>query len=147
MLSKKFPFPIVKDGLLLVCLFNCLCCYNNEDLEPNANEDYQKKIDLQKIVQNGSEICQTIHLACEFRIYKIVTSEDEEITPKMFIDGSIFLDEKSEKFIVDSEKVLLHYKEKYYGPFTAHFRAIDGKYYLKTDAIENHYIVTINEQI
>ena len=28
MLSKKFPFPIVKDGLLLVCLFNCLCCYN-----------------------------------------------------------------------------------------------------------------------
>ena len=114
---------------------------NNEDLEPNANEDYQKKIDLQKIVQNGSEICQTIHLACEFRIYKIVTSEDEEITPKMFIDGSIFLDEKSEKFIVDSEKVLLHYKEKYYGPFTAHFRAIDGKYYLKTDAIENHYIV------
>ena len=27
MLSKKFPFPIVKDGLLLVCLFNCLCCY------------------------------------------------------------------------------------------------------------------------
>ena len=27
MLSKKFPFPIVKDGLLLVCLVNYLCCY------------------------------------------------------------------------------------------------------------------------
>ena len=29
MLSKKFPFPIVKDGLLLVCLVNYLCCYND----------------------------------------------------------------------------------------------------------------------
>ena len=111
---------------------------NNEDLEPNANDAYQKKIDLQKIAQNGGELSQTIHRACEFGIYKIVTSEDEEITPKMFIDGSILL---KETFIVDGEKVLLHYNEKYYGPFIAHFRAIDGRYYLRTDAVENNYIV------
>lgn len=112
--------------------------FDSDDLEPNANDEYQKKIDLQKIVQNGGELSRKIHPASDFGIYKVVTSEEDEITEKTFIDGNIIL---KETYIVDGEKVLLHYKEKYYGPFIAHSRAIDGKYYLRPDAVENNYIV------
>ena len=52
MLSKKFPFPIVKDGLLLVCLVNYLCCYKRSYFDNLSARDLAKELQVSQVLIN-----------------------------------------------------------------------------------------------
>ena len=111
---------------------------NSYDIEENDNIDYKFKLDLAKLVSQGEDLSDIIQPASDYKIYKVVTSETERIPDNTFISNFIYLKETN---LVNNELVILFYDNKYYGPVTVQYRAIDGKYYVKSGANENNYIV------
>lgn len=111
---------------------------DNYYLEENDNPTYRVKMDLQGLVQKGKDIESIIKSANNYNIYKVVTSESGEILDDTFINDNIYLKEQN---IVKNERVMLYEGSKYYGPFIVAYRAIDGKYYVKTNAAEKNYLV------
>ena len=73
-------------------------------------------------------------------MYKIVNSETDVISENTFISGNIILAENN---LVDDERVVLYYDEKYYGPFKVQCRKYDNTFYIKTGASENNYLVPL----
>lgn len=111
---------------------------DNYDLEYNDNPTYQVKLDLQHSCQKGEKLHDIIRYADDCGIYKVVHSETDSISDKTFISGNINIRETN---ITEKEMVILFYNEKYYGPFQVSRRQFDEKYYIKTLAVENNYLV------
>lgn len=108
------------------------------DLEDNVHEVYKKKVPLRNFLRDKKRLADIIRPASDFHIYKIVSCEKDVISQAMFLSGYIFL--KGDN-ITEKERVVLPYDGKYYGPFEASRRAIDGKYYVKPNASENQYLI------
>ncbi len=111
---------------------------DNYYLEENDHPIYRVKMNLERLVQDGKKLQYIIQPASMYRIYKVVTSESGEILDNTFINGNIYLKEHN---IVEDELVMLYDSGKYYGPFIVAYRPIEGKYYVKTNADENNYLV------
>lgn len=112
---------------------------NEDDIEDNDDYSgtYLKKIDLEKLHQNGKHLNDVVQKVEGLNIYKVVTNEST-----MPIDfTSRFISLKDPNMLVEGESVVLFYRNKYYGPFTVSFRSQDGKFYINTDAKENNYLV------
>ena len=111
---------------------------DNYYLEENDHPIYRVKMNLERLVQDGKKLQYIIQPASMYRIYKVVTSESGEILDNTFINGNIYLKEHN---IVEDELVMLYDSGKYYGPFIVAYRPIESKYYVKTNADENNYLV------
>lgn len=108
------------------------------DIEENNNSTYQYKIDLQKLVARGIRLSDVISPLYNENVYKIVTPEFSCISDKDFANSPVYLNETN---LLEGEPVLLKYNEKYYGTFYVRCRIQDGKYYIKTDANINNFIL------
>lgn len=111
---------------------------NDEDIEDNDDYTgtYSRKIDLEKLNNNGRHLNDVVQKVDRLNIYKVVTNEST--MPIDFTSRIILLKESN---LIENESVVLFYQNKYYGPFTVSFRAQDDKFYIKTDAKENNYLV------
>ena len=109
---------------------------NDEDIEDNDDYIYLRKIDLEKLNNNGKHLNDVVQKVDRLNIYKVVTNEST--MPIDFTSRIILLKESN---LIENESVVLFYQNKYYGPFTVSFRAQDDKFYIKTDAKENNYLV------
>ena len=110
----------------------------------NVNAYYERKLNLQSLIERGHRLGNRIQSAgapesAQGAAYKVVTSETDEILPQTFAGGNIFLRESDH--ITDGEQVVLHYQGKYYGPLTAHYRAMDNRAYVQTGATTHDYLV------
>lgn len=112
-------------------------------LQENDNNTYRVKLDLESLIQDGKRLHNLIQSANEYKIYKIVKSDESNLTQKVFSSGNIII---SEKNVTDGEYVVLDYKNKYYGPFRICYRKIDGEYYINTKASENNYLIPFFSQ-
>lgn len=114
-------------------------CY----LQENDNNTYRVKLDLEGLIQDGKRLHNLIRSANEYKIYKIVKSDESNLPQKVFSSGNIVI---SEKNVTDGEYVVLDYRDRYYGPFRICYRKIDGEYYINTKASENNYLVPFFSQ-
>lgn len=124
--------------------------FEEDELKENLKSDntlntlYEKKLDLQALIERGERLSDRIRPAgaqepAQGAAYKVVTSETDEILPQTFAGGNIFLRESDR--ICDGEQVVLSYQGKYYGPLTAHYRAMDNRAYVQTGAATHNYLV------
>ena len=117
--------------------------FDDAELEPNAfwdgtiNSYYEKKLDLQGLVNRGIILRNRIQPAVSQGIYKLVTSENMSLTPQGLISGNIYLNASSS--IVEGESVVLHHNGTYYGPLTAHVR--NGRACINIESDTQNYLV------
>lgn len=107
-----------------------------DELEDSGNDKILKKLDLQKLYDNGEELKERIISVADFNMYKIVTQK-ENITNESFA-GMILINEKD---YPANENVLLEYgnERKLFGPFILQERSIDGEKYVRPDIAARKY--------
>ena len=103
----------------------------------NENLDYQRKINLQDIIDSGLDITEIIQPIENLNFYKVVTPKAEVLNADSF-SSNIFVNESS--YNADSN-VLLKYMDKLYGPYLLKIRNIDKEKYINPNAVANNYIV------
>ncbi|MBE6686182.1 MAG: hypothetical protein E7591_03025 [Ruminococcaceae bacterium] len=109
----------------------------NSDIENNDNDKIRKKIDLQKIYENGILLSDIIKPISDFKMYKIVTPQ-ENIVADSFA-GIIFV---NEDHYYPEELVLLEWGEnRLFGPYKLQERSIDGEKYIRPDSGSNQYLL------
>lgn len=114
-----------------------------DELEDSGNDKILKKLDLQKLCDNGEELKERIIPVADFNMYKIVTPK-EDITNESFA-GMILINEKD---YPANENVLLEYgnERKLFGPFILQERSIDGEKYVRPDiAAPKYYLEYYSE--
>lgn len=107
-----------------------------DKLEDSGNDKILKKLDLQKLCDNGEDLKKRIIPVADFNMYKIVTPK-ENITNESFA-GMILINEKD---YPANENVLLEYgnERKLFGPFILQERSIDGEKYVRPDIAARKY--------
>lgn len=107
-----------------------------DELEDSGNDKILKKLDLQKLCDNGEDLKERIISVADFNMYKIVTPK-ENITNESFA-GMILINEKD---YPANENVLLVYgnERKLFGPFILQERSIDGEKYVRPDIAARKY--------
>ena len=107
-----------------------------DKLEDSGNDKILKKLDLQKLCDNGEDLKERIIPVAGFNMYKIVTPK-ENITNESFA-GMILINEKD---YPANENVLLEYgnERKLFGPFILQERSIDGEKYVRPDIAARKY--------
>ena len=110
----------------------------NYDLEENDNDIYKVRLDLEKL-SRAKSLNKIIKNSNNVEIYKVVESELLSIDEEVFASRLIFINGDN---VVEGEKVVLLYKNKYYGPFKVNLRLQDGKFYIKTNADEKNYLIS-----
>ena len=110
---------------------------DNKNLELNENDRYRCKLDVEKMSSIG-DIRKIIRGSSELKIYKVVESESLVISASEFANRLIFVKGGN---VIEGELVVLLYENKFYGPFEIHFRNQDNKFYIKTDANDNNYLI------
>lgn len=114
-----------------------------DELDDSGNDKISKKLDLQKLYDNGEDLNKRIIPATDFKMYKVVTAK-ENITNESF--SSIIL--INEKGYSANENVLLEYgnERKLFGPFVLQERSIDGEKYIRPDiAAQKYYLECYRE--
>lgn len=112
----------------------------SSEIEDNDNYGITKKLDLQKLYNNGEDLSDRIFNISELGIFRIATPR-EAINNNSFSNMIIIM----EKQYAKEELVLLQYDEgdekKYYGPFELQERSIDGEKYVRPDSVAYKYIL------
>lgn len=120
--------------------------FTESDLVDNDHEYITKKIELQKLYEDGNagKNFENVILPLNaLDVYKIVTVNDEY--ENFSFENKIFVNEKH--FIKD-ELVLLECgnDRKLYGPFKLEERSLDGEKYIDANIISNKYIVNYYDE-
>ena len=104
--------------------------YDESELDDNDNDRIRKKLDLQRLIENGEDLKNRIKPISSFGIFKIVTSQETNINDGSF-SGMIFVNEKD---YPANEYVLLEDGQCLFGPYKLQERSIDGEKYVRPDS-------------
>lgn len=148
--SKRFLDNLSTDDINTLYPQNAYIVeFENEELENNLvngslSNYYAKKLNLPLLIESGVRLEDRIKLAdrqspTQGAAYKVVSCETDDILPQTFVSGYIFL--RASDNITEGEQVVLHYRGRYYGPLTAHYRATDNRSYVRTEAAANNYLI------
>ena len=111
--------------------------FDESELDDNDNERIRKKLDLQRLIENGEDLKNRIKPISSFGIFKIVTSQETNINDGSF-SGMIFVNEKD---YPANEYVLLEDGQSLFGPYKLQERSIDGEKYVRPDSGIQKYIL------
>ncbi len=112
---------------------------DNYDLQQNDNDVYKVKLDLENFIRKGCDLGKMIRPVSCIRLYKVAYCESGVPLEADSFSRNIFLGDNVA--LVENEPVLLFSENKYYGPFKVQCRKLDGKFYIKPDAVENGFVV------
>ena len=104
--------------------------FDESELDDNDNDRIRKKLDLQRLIENGEDLKNRIKPISSFGIFKIVTSQETNINDGSF-SGMIFVNEKD---YPANEYVLLEDGQSLFGPYKLQERSIDGEKYVRPDS-------------
>lgn len=111
--------------------------FDESELDDNDNDRIRKKLDLQRLIENGEDLKNRIKPISSFGIFKIVTSQETNINDGSF-SGMIFVNEKD---YPANEYVLLEDGQSLFGPYKLQERSIDGEKYVRPDSGIQKYIL------
>ena len=104
--------------------------FDESELDDNDNDRIRKKLDLQRLIENGEDLKNRIKPISSIGIFKIVTSQETNINDGSF-SGMIFVNEKD---YPANEYVLLEDGQSLFGPYKLQERSIDGEKYVRPDS-------------
>ena len=115
--------------------------FDENELEDTGDDRTKKKIDLQKLYENGVDLKNRIKPISSLKFYKIVTPQ-KKVTNESFLD-QIFINEKN---CPANEDVLLEVwseddKCRLFGPYKLQERYIDGEKYVLPNSSLQKYVL------
>lgn len=112
---------------------------DNYDLQQNDNDVYKVRLNLEDLIRKGCDLNKMIRPVSCIRLYKVACCEPGVPIEADSFSRNIFLGDNVA--LVENEPVLLFSENRYYGPFKVQCRKLDGKFYIKPDAVENGFVV------
>ena len=109
--------------------------FNDNEIEKNDYDGIQKKLDIQKIIDNGINLNSRIQPLNQLSLYKVVKPV-EDINNDSFLD---IIDVK-EKY-AEQEQVLLQYNNGFCGPYSLKVKSDSDECYIKLDVNNNKYLL------